>query len=238
MFDLIAFDADDTLWHNESLYRQGRELFRKMMAKYPLAGDIDELIHEIEINNLEYFGYGVVSFVLSLIESAIDLTNGQVSNADIQDLINFSRDMISAEVKLFDHARETVEKLSVDFPLMLITKGDLLHQQIKVEKSGMGDYFDYIEIVSDKKVSTYAAILQRYDISPSRFLMVGNSLRSDILPVIELGGWVVYVPNELTWMHENVDLPDVDYQRYYEVEHLGNIPSLLASLNPSSGNYE
>jgi putative hydrolase of the HAD superfamily len=232
MFEMIAFDADDTLWQNESLYRQGRERFGKLMEKYKIAGDIDEVVHEIEIQNIEYFGYGVVSFVMSLIESAFDLTNGQVSVADIRDLIDLSKEMISAEVQLLEHAGETVRKLSIEYPLMLITKGDLLHQQIKVEKSGLRDYFDTIEIVSDKEASTYSAILQRYEVSPSKFLMVGNSLRSDILPVIELGAWAVYVPNELTWTYENINLPDNPSSRYYQVDHLGMLPDLLGQLNP------
>lgn len=238
MFDVIAFDADDTLWRNESLYRQGRERFGRMMEKYNVAGDIDEVVHEIEIQNLDYFGYGVVSFVLSLIESAFDLTDGQVLNADIKNLIDLSKEMISAQVQLLDHAAETVKKLSMEYSLMLITKGDLLHQQIKIEKSGLEVYFDSIEVVSDKKASTYSAILQRYDIPPSQFLMVGNSLRSDILPVIELGAWAVYVPNELTWTHENVHLPDLPSSRYYQVDHLGMLPDLLVKLNSPSGNNE
>lgn len=230
MFALIAFDADDTLWHSESLYRMGRDRFHKLLAKYQLQGTIDERFDEIEVRNLRYYGYGVMGFVLSLIETAIELTGGRVSGDDIHKLIDLSKEILTAEVRLFGQAEETLAKLSSRYPLMLITKGDLRHQQSKIEQSGLRDYFRYIEVVSEKTPETYRAILARHDIKASRFLMVGNSLRSDVLPVVELGGWAVHIPNDLNWSHEEMEPPDDARPRYFEVEHLGFVPELIEEL--------
>jgi len=233
MFDLIAFDADDTLWHNESLYNMGRDRFHELLAKYQLQGAVDDRLDEIEVRNLRYYGYGVVNFVLSLIETAIELTGGRISGDDVQNLIDLSKEMLAAEVRLFDRAEETLARLSLSYPLMLITKGDLLHQQTKIEQSGLKDYFRHVKVVSDKRPETYAAILSGHNIRASRFLMVGNSLRSDVLPVVELGGWAVYIPNDLTWSHEEIDPPDDARGRYFEVAHLGLVPGLIEQLASS-----
>jgi putative hydrolase of the HAD superfamily len=233
MFDLIAFDADDTLWHNERLYRMGRERFHGMLVKYDLCDTpdaIDERVNRTELQNLKYYGYGVMSFVLSLIEASIELTGGRISAFDIRDLLNLSKEMLSAPVDLFEGAEETVARLSAAYPLMLITKGDLLHQQAKVDQSGLRGYFRYVEVVSDKSGETYAAILSRRAIQPSRFLMVGNSLRSDILPVIQLGGWAVHIPAELSWSHEHVDAHGALGERGFELEHLGELPAFVDGL--------
>jgi putative hydrolase of the HAD superfamily len=233
MFDLIAFDADDTLWHNERLYRMGRERFHRLLAKYGLRDtldEIDERVNQTELQNLRYYGYGVTSFVLSLIEASIELTGGRISAVDIRELLDLSKEMLSAPVDLFEGARETVARLSTTCPLMLITKGDLLHQQAKVDQSGLRDYFRYVEVVSDKSLETYAAILSRRAIQPSRFLMVGNSLRSDILPVIQLGGWAVYIPAELSWSHEHVDAVGALGDRCSELGHLGELPAFVDGL--------
>jgi putative hydrolase of the HAD superfamily len=230
MFDVIAFDADDTLWHNESLYGMGRNVFHELLAKYPLQGAIDERLDEIEVRNLRYYGYGVVNFLLSLIETAIELTGGRISGDDVQKLIDLSKEMLAARVQLFEGAKETLATLSLSYPLMLITKGDLRHQQSKVEQSGLRDYFRHVEVVSEKTSDTYAAILTRHHITASRFLMVGNSLRSDVLPVVDLGGWAVYIPNDLTWSHEEIDPPDEACARYFEVAHLGLVPGWIEQL--------
>jgi putative hydrolase of the HAD superfamily len=231
MFDLIAFDADDTLWHNERLYQMGRERFRQMLAKYGVHNATDDDVNKIELINVRYYGYGVMSFVLSLIEASIELTGGRISGSDIGELLHLSKEMLSAGVDLFDGAEETVARLSSIYPLMLITKGDLLHQQAKVEQSGLKDYFRHVEVVSDKSQATYATILYRCKLDPSRFLMVGNSLRSDILPVIQLGGWAVHIPAELSWSHEHVDVPAMFKGKYFELEHLQQLPGFVANLS-------
>jgi putative hydrolase of the HAD superfamily len=231
-FDLIAFDADDTLWVNEPLYRMGRERFSHLMQKYGPLEDLDALADELEIDNLKYYGYGAVSFVISLIESAIKWTEGRVSAADIQGLIDLSKEMIEADLPLLDGVESTVAALAADFPLMLITKGDLLHQQMKVDRSGLAPYFRYVEVVSEKSPPTYAAILERLGVEPARFLMVGNSMRSDILPVLDIGAWAAYVPNDMTWAHEVVEPQKPPQERYFEIQSLTALPGLIAGLDP------
>ena len=230
MFSLIAFDADDTLWQNEILYRQGHELFERLIAQYPVQGDPFERLTEIEISNIRYFGYGVSDFVFSLIETAIELTGGRFSGKDVKALIDHARYMLDAEVRLFDGVQATLEKLSRRFPLMLITKGDLLHQNSKLKRSGLREYFRYVEVVSEKSAEAYAGILEKYAVSSGQFLMVGNSLRSDILPVVEIGGWAVYIPAALSWEHENGEPPQVTHT-YYEIQAMQELPDLIERID-------
>lgn len=233
MFDLVAFDADDTLWHNEDFYWNARRRFRDMMAKYELNGSADEHADYLEVANIEYYGYGVMSFILSLIEAAIDLTEGAVKTEDIEALMEMGKEMLTAQVQVFEGAEETVARVAETHPLMLITKGDLLHQQNKVSDSGLRSYFQHVQVVSHKTPQTYARILERLDVEPGRFLMVGNSMRSDILPVLEVGGWTVHVPSDRTWGHEVAELPAEAGERFFEVEHLEQVPDLLQELSNS-----
>jgi len=230
MFDLIAFDADDTLWENEALYAQAREQFKAVLAKYEIPGSIDDLLDEIEIRNLNFYGYGVMGFVLSLVETGIEITGGRISAADVQSTLALSKKMIAAEVRLLQYAEPTLRELAADNRLMLITKGDLLHQHSKLARSGLKQYFRHIEVVSDKTPEVYTEILIRHGAAPKRFLMVGNSMRSDILPVLEIGGWAVYVPSELTWSHEQSDFPERFVGRCFELEHLGLLPAWLEEV--------
>ncbi len=232
-FDLIAFDGDDTLWHNERHYRSGRDRFRALLAGIGIAETdewIERRVHETEIRNLRYYGYGVSSFVLSLIETAVDLGGERVRGHEIRDLLDLSKEMLTAEVDLFDGAREAVGCLAERYPLMLITKGDLLHQRTKVEQSGLASHFRHVEVVSDKTPHTYTAILHRHGVDPSRFLMVGNSVRSDILPVVQIGGWAVHIPAELSWAYEEAPLPDTGCERCFELETLSGLPALVGRL--------
>jgi putative hydrolase of the HAD superfamily len=230
MFRLIAFDADDTLWHNERLYTKGRDRFRRLLASYDVHDAIEEYVHQTEMRNIRYYGFGVMSFALSLIEAAIDLTHGRISSGDIGSLLDMGKEMLTADIDLFEGAEEAVAHLSAQYPLMLITKGDLLHQQAKVEQSGLAKYFRHVEVVSDKSEATYRAILSRLHLDPAHFLMVGNSLRSDILPVVRLGGWAVHIPAELSWSYEEAELPGGLHERYFEVRNLGELPGFLESL--------
>ena len=232
-FDLIGFDGDDTLWHNERVYRMGRERFREVLAKAGVAGPddaIEDCVNKIELRNLKYYGYGVMSFVLSLIEASIELTEGRVSGAEIQELLRLSRDMLTAEIELFDGAKEAVAALAAAYPLMLITKGDLLHQRAKVEQSGLGEQFRFIEAVSHKSADTYASILARHAIAPGRFLMIGNSLKSDVLPVLDIGGWAVHIPARLSWAHEDGDPPRDTTGRFFGHDRLRDLPALVQTL--------
>ena len=231
MFDIIAFDADDTLWHNESLYSAALEGLKLLLAPYAPAELVASTLFETEMRNLADYGYGIKSYALSMIETAITVSHGAIDGAGVLQVIGLARDMIKADVQLFDHVKEVITRLSADYPLMVITKGDLLDQQRKLSRSGLLPHFHYIEIVSDKTTASLASLLERYRIEPARFLMVGNSLRSDILPVIALGGCAVYIPYQITWAHEQVDLPADQRQHFYELEHIGLLPDLIESLN-------
>jgi putative hydrolase of the HAD superfamily len=237
-FDLIAFDGDDTLWHNERSYRDGRDRFQRLLeaAGVDLGEDeVEARVNQTELANIEYYGYGVASFVLSLIETSIELTGGRVSGRELHGLIDLAKQMLSEEVELFASARKAVDALAATHPLMLITKGDLLHQTSKLERSGLRPSFKYVEVVSHKTPGVYAEILERRGVSPDRFLMIGNSLRSDVLPVIEAGGWAVYVPAALSWAHEHAELPDGAGARYFELATLEDLAGLVENLeSPAS----
>jgi putative hydrolase of the HAD superfamily len=233
MFDAIAFDADDTLWHTESLYSGAQDKFKRLLAHYHNAERIEQQLHQTEIRNLQYYGYGIKGFTLSLIETAIELTEGRILGTEVQKVIDLAKDMLTADVQLLEYAEETVARLADSYPLMIITKGDLFDQEVKIARSGLRQYFRYIEIVSDKTRDNYATLLAKYHLAPSQFLMVGNSLRSDILPVVALGGWAVYIPYRITWAHENVLPQDGDRKRYFELEHLGLLPALIEELSHS-----
>lgn len=236
-FDLIAFDADDTLWHNERSYREGRDRFCRLLSAAGVRLDvetIDERVNQTELANLEYYGYGVSSFALSLIETAIDLTDGRICGADLREIIAIAKGMLSEDVELFANARDVLAALAATYPLMLITKGDLLHQTSKVDRSGLRDCFRFVEVVSHKTTEVYAAILSRHRVDPRRFMMIGNSLRSDVLPVVELGGWAVHVPAALSWSHEHVDVSTEIRRRYFEVAALDQLPAVIEMCSRTS----
>lgn len=234
VFDLIAFDGDDTLWHNERSYREGRRRFRELLttAGVELSDEeIDRKVNETEVANIDYYGYGVSSFVLSLIETAIDLTGGRVGGGDLQGLVDLAKHMLTEQVELFPSAQSAVEALSTRYPLMLVTKGDLLHQTSKLERSGLRPFFKFVEVVSHKTAPVYARILERHGVDPDRFLMVGNSMRSDVLPVVELGARAVYVPASLSWDHEHAALPEAAAGRFFELHSLDALAHLVERIN-------
>jgi putative hydrolase of the HAD superfamily len=229
--DLIALDADDTLWHNETMFSMTQEKFMELLAGPHSPEQLQHKLYETELRNLNNFGYGVKGFTLSMIETAIEVTGGQVSGKVIQQIIDFAKAMVHAPVELLDHVDEVVPELAASYPLMLLTKGDLFDQESKLARSGLAEHFRYVEVVSDKTITSYHALLDRYQIAPERFLMVGNSLRSDILPVTSLGGRAVYIPYHLTWAHETVDDHDSQQHSYVELEHIGLLPELLERLH-------
>jgi putative hydrolase of the HAD superfamily len=230
MLDIIAFDADDTLWHTEYLYSSAQIEFKALLAPYVDTPALDERLYATEMRNLGIFGYGVKGFTLSMIETAIELTEGRIGGRDIQRLIELAKAMLQADVRLLDHAESTVAELAQAHALMIITKGDLFDQETKVARSGLGGYFRHVEIVSDKTRESYAALLARHRLAPERFLMVGNSLRSDVLPVVALGGHAVYVPYHITWAHEVVPDHEQPQSGYVQIEHLGELPAVVARL--------
>jgi putative hydrolase of the HAD superfamily len=230
MLDLIAFDADDTLWHNEILYARAQERFEELLSSHSLDGRAHEELYATEMQNLGHYGYGIKGFGLSLIETAIKLTAGRVQASEIQQILDLVRDMLEAPVQLLDGAAEVVAALSKSHRLMLITKGDLLDQERKIARSGLAPYFAHVEIVSAKSDGVYRALLDKHRIDPSRFLMVGNSLRSDILPVVALGGHAVHIPYHVTWVHETVVEQAGALAAYGELEHIGLLPQYVAQL--------
>jgi putative hydrolase of the HAD superfamily len=226
--EVVAFDADDTLWHNESLFTVTQSKFKRLLAAYHGDDWIEAKLNETEQRNIEHFGYGIKGFTLSMIETAIELTEGRISGAEIQQIIGYAKAMLGAPVELLDGVPETVSQLASSYRLMLITKGDLFDQESKIARSGLGEYFSHVEIVSEKNADVYRAILARHHLDPRRFLMVGNSIKSDILPVIAVGGRAVYVPYHTTWVHERVS--DYDAASFFEIESMRLLPGLLEEM--------
>ncbi|MCD4802870.1 MAG: HAD family hydrolase [Anaerolineales bacterium] len=230
MFDWIAFDADDTLWKNEEEYLHGRQVFLQILADYNINQDALERVDEFEVENIQYYGYGVMSFALSMIELAIELTGERIHPGDIRKLLNLAKAMLTAEVEMFDGVRQLLEEISKKYPLMLITKGDLFHQQRKLEESGLAGFFQAVEVVSDKTPEVYREILERHKIDPQRFIMVGNSLRSDVIPVLKLGAWAIYLSDHLTWSHEDDPLAEISQDRYREVKEISQVLNAVEAL--------
>jgi putative hydrolase of the HAD superfamily len=228
-FDLIALDADDTLWHNEPKFYATQEQFRFLVTGYHSPEWIDERLHETEKRNLAHFGYGVKGFVLSMIETAIELTEGRVTGQEVQQIIDLGRSMLTAPVELIDGIWEAVEQLSRDYPLALLTKGDLFDQESKLARSGLGELFSFVEVVSEKNALTYSAVMKRRGVEPGRFLMVGNSLRSDVLPVLEAGGAAVHVPYPLTWAYEEVPEEVLAGKHFARLTHIRELSTWLST---------
>jgi putative hydrolase of the HAD superfamily len=212
------------------LYSGAQETFRRLIAPYYDGEALDQRLYDTEMRNLEFFGYGIKGFTLSLIETAIELSEGRIHGHEIQKIIDLARDMLRADIELLDHVEEAVTALAGSHRLMIITKGDLLDQELKIARSGLGRYIEYVEIVADKRPERYAAILARYGVPPDRFLMVGNSLRSDVLPVLAIGGNAVHIPYRITWAHEAVGAEEMAGAAIVELEHIGQLPALVARL--------
>ncbi|GGW32951.1 HAD family hydrolase [Arenibacter certesii] len=228
---VIGFDADDTLWVNETYFRDTEEKFASLLDKYETKNKIDQELFKTEINNLEIYGYGVKGFVLSMIESALDLSNNKVSLATIGDILNLGKEMLSHPVELLDGVEEVLRKLKDHYRLIVLTKGDLLDQERKLEKSGLSKYFHHVEVLSDKKEINYKNLLEHLRIPVSEFLMVGNSLKSDVLPIINIGAKAIHIPFHTTWQHEEVKLEE------HQNGHLtlNTITELLKYLNYGNG---
>ncbi len=226
----IAFDADDTLWHNERFFRLTQDHFAALLADYAERDHLEERLLAAERRNLGHYGFGIKGFVLSMIETAIEVTEERVPARVIRDLIAAGQEMLAHPIELLPHARETVEGLRGDHRILLITKGDLLDQERKLAQSGLGELFDGVEIVSDKTAPVYAEIFRRHGTAPERAMMVGNSLKSDVLPVLEIGGWGVHVPHELTWALEHEAAPD-DRARFRALADLGGVAALVRMID-------
>jgi putative hydrolase of the HAD superfamily len=211
---IIGFDADDTLWENEVFFHQAQ---MKFIELHPHIKDPEEVIFQIEKKNIEFYGYGIKGFILSLLETSVRSTNNQPDFHNIAKIIKIGKDMLAQPIQLLPDVKNTLRHLSEHYTLIMITKGDLLDQQRKVERSGLLKYFSSTEIVSEKDEQTYLEILEKYNISPQDFLMVGNSLKSDVLPVKNIGGTGIYIPHKFTWKHEEVDRT-FDLERVVELK--------------------
>lgn len=225
----IGFDADDTLWQNEHFFRMTEEQFAALLSDYAEADILAEQLLATERRNLSIYGFGIKGFVLSMIETAIEITDGRVPASVIDEILKVGRDMHSHPVETLPHAKETLEELAAHYHIILITKGDLFDQERKLAESGLGDYFDAVEIVSDKNTSTYERTFGRHADGPSRSMMVGNSLKSDVVPAIEAGSWGVHIPHDLTWVLEHAEEPS-DNPRYRRLSHLGELIELITNL--------
>lgn len=224
---VIGFDADDTLWVNETYFRDAELEFARLLGAYETANKIDQELFKKEMDNLELYGYGVKGFVLSMVEMALEISNYNVSNKTLEAILNIGKDMINKPVELLDGVEEVLKSLSKNYKLILATKGDLLDQERKLEKSGLLDYFHHIEVLSDKKEANYSKLLNHLDINPSEFLMIGNSLKSDILPLVNIKANAIHVPFHTTWAHEMVSEKESNGKAYKTVSSLRDILKFL-----------
>ena len=222
----VGFDADDTLWHNERFFRITQDRFAALLADHAEADDLSARLLAAERRNLGRYGFGVKGFVLSMIETAIEVTDARVPAGVIAELMAAGRDMLEHPIELLPHAREAVEAVADRYRVVLITKGDLLHQERKLAQSGLGDLFDAVEIVSEKTPEIYARIFDRHSDGAESALMVGNSLRSDVIPPIVAGGWGVHVPHGLEWAIEAAEAP-AEHARFRRLPHLGDLLPLI-----------
>ncbi|MCE6959428.1 HAD family hydrolase [Cereibacter sphaeroides] len=229
----IAFDADDTLWQNETFYRLTQERFTGLLAQHASSDHLHERLLAAERRNLGHYGFGIKGFMLSMIETAIEVTEERVPANVIREIIAAGQEMLAHPIELLPHAREAVEALAAGHRVILVTKGDLLDQERKLAQSGLGELFDAVEIVSDKTTPVYERIFRRHGDGPERALMVGNSLKSDVIPPIAAGGFGVHVPHGLTWALEHADPPD-GHPRFFTLPDLGGLPALVDRLN---GNF-
>ena len=223
----IAFDADDTLWVNEPLFRINEEKFDSLLKDYISDEQITSKLYDTEIRNLKHFGYGIKGFIISMIETAIELTNGEIKGCDLKKIIDWGKDQIEHPVNVLDDVDIVLNTLKGKYKLMIITKGDLFDQESKIARSGLAEYFDIIEIVSEKDEATYSSLLKKHNLSSDELLMVGNSLKSDILPLINLGAKAIHIPFHTTWVHEKIDSKTAENLNHITLKKVIDILEIL-----------
>lgn len=226
---LIGFDADDTLWQNETFFRLTQSRVESLLEGHADPVHLHDRLLAAERRNLGHYGFGVKGFVLSMIETAIEVTEGRVPAAVIAEIMAAGREMLEHPIDLLPHAREAVAWAAQNHRVVLITKGDLLDQERKLAQSGLGDLFHAVEIVSDKRAEVYQRLFARHGVAPAQAMMIGNSLKSDVLPVIETGGYGVHVPHALTWALEHAEAP-LGHARFFSITDLAELPTLMAGL--------
>ncbi len=225
----IGFDADDTLWENEQFFRLTEDRFTRLLAEFAEADHLSERLLAAERRNLAHYGYGIKGFTLSMIETAIEVTGGRVPSHVVGKILEAGREMLSHPVEPLPHAHDVLKRLTDAYRLVLITKGDLFDQERKLAQSGLGDFFDAVEIVSEKQAVTYERIFSRHGDGAEHAMMVGNSLKSDVMPALRAGSWGVYVPHALTWTLEHEEPPRAA-PRFREIIHLGELETLIREI--------
>ena len=219
---IVAFDADDTLWENETLYRATEREFCKLLSSYMDEQELICKLFSTEISNLPSFGYGIKSFILSMVETALKITDYKIESETIEKIIDLGRKQINMPVQLLSGVKEVLDAFYGRYRLVLATKGELLEQERKLNKSGLRHYFHHIEIMSEKNIESYKEMLKHLDCRPEEFLMIGNSIKSDILPVLELGGNAIHIPFHITWQHEEVDCT-IDNPRFMKLTSITDL---------------
>jgi putative hydrolase of the HAD superfamily len=230
MITTIAFDADDTLWHNEPIFLDAKDKLKSLLSNYHDSAWIEKHLDATESHNIKHFGYGVKAFTLSMIETACQLSEGRITGSEILEIIGFARAMLATPIDLLDGVKETILGLQGKYRILLITKGDLFDQETKLARSGLGDYFEIVEVVANKDKLTYEKLLLRHKINPKEFVMVGNSLKSDILPVLEVGGKAVHIPYETEWFHEAVSDEELRGKDFTTLNNLSDLSDWLKGL--------
>ncbi len=227
---VVGVDGDDTLWHNETRFNVTQGELRDLLRRHVPDADIDSHLAETEMRNLGMYGYGVKAFTLSMIETAIQVTRGKIPAADLEVILGWGKRMLMEPTELLDGVEATLKLLGKRYDLLLITKGDLFDQESKLARSGLAGLFLGVEIVSEKDVESYRRILERRGIKPEEFVMVGNSLRSDVVPVLELGAGAVHIPYQVTWHHEHVPDESLPRKGWYRIDKITELSRLLDTL--------
>lgn len=224
---VIAFDADDTLWENEIFFREAEHKLCLLLEKYGDEKTITDKLLEIEVENIALYGFGVKNFILSAIQTAMVVSDSTVSNQILKDIMEIGNEILRKPVVLLDDVKEVLPAIARDFKVVLATKGDLLDQQRKLQRSGLADLFEHVEVMSDKKKDNYASLLKQLKVSPSEFLMIGNSLKSDVLPVVELGGKAIHIPFHTTWAHEMVSDKELEGKEFFKLNSFKELSALI-----------
>lgn len=223
---VIAFDADDTLWINEPYFQETEQKFCELLSPYLSHHTLSQELFKTEIANLRLYGYGIKGYILSMIEAALTISNNTINNETIEKIIVYGKELLEKPIELLDGVEETLETLKGKYKLVVATKGDLLDQRRKLHNSGLGPYFHHIEVMSDKQEKDYIDLVKRLDIQPSEFVMIGNSLKSDILPVLGIGGHAFHIPFHTTWAHERID-HKVEHKNFRDFEKIQDVLSYL-----------
>jgi putative hydrolase of the HAD superfamily len=227
---VIAFDADDTLWVNEPFFREAEERFASLLEDFMPHHSIMKELFRTEIGNLGLYGYGIKGFMLSMIETAMRITDQKMPLGMIDKILEIGKGMLAKPVDLIPGVEEVLKELNGEYRIVMATKGDLVDQERKLKKSGLEPHFHHIEIMSDKQVADYAKLIRHLDVAPEEFVMLGNSLKSDILPVLELGGHGIHIPFHITWLHEQIE-HEINHERFYQAERIGEVAELIRKIS-------